>query len=263
MPWMWWVNPNLSSKFIEAWMLLEDDRFEDEYELNLDCYGTRRTGNVEFTGTYEHWIIQLDYIASFMGGVREYSIPYAGPSGNRRGYVDLANIMTKEMFEIKPDNTQGRLAGANEVSHYVTLANTHCPTVPPWRKGTYYPSRSLKAGKRSLSSKLEGDGVIVYSWNDDGTRSLPVPSLEVENALKKLLRDFKKWKQEDYNLALLAFLEVNPQLLTYLKVAIIGTAIGIVVGTLIEDFVSGGFGTFDDPIHFALAYRLVQTALKL
>jgi 2Fe-2S type ferredoxin len=262
MPWMWWVNSNITAPYYDLWEMMEEERLEEEFELQLDCYGTRRTGGAHFPGTYEHWLIQLDYINRYPGGVREYSIPFAGSSGTHRGYADLANLNSRELFEIKPNNFAGQSAGANEISNYVSLANTHCPVVPAWRKGTNYYATSIRAGNRAILCSLYTPGVIVYRWDNAAPRPIPVASPEVIKKLKELLK-LLVLAGESYNYILTTFLQNNPDVVFYIKSAVIGVAAVIVVGTIIEDIMTAGVGIADDWLHFMMAYRLVRFAMAL
>jgi hypothetical protein len=49
----------------------------------------------------------------------------------------------------------------------------------------------------------------------------------------------------------------------YLKAAAYGAATAIVVGTIVEDFLTVGVGIADDWASFTLAYRLVRVARSL
>ncbi len=262
LPWMWWVNSNLNATYYNLWEMMEEEGNEELAAIQLDCYGTGRTGNIAYTGTYEHWLIQMDYIQRYPGGVREYSIPFAGPSGTSRGYADLANLASRELFEIKPDNQPGWSAGLSEISNYVSLANTHCPVVPAWRKGTNYYPTSIRSGNRAIICSLYSPGVIVYSWNNNSPRPIPVASPEVIKKLKELLK-LLVLAGESYNYILTTFLQSNPDVVFYIKSAAIGVAAVIVVGTIIEDIMTAGVGIADDWLHFMMAYRLVRFAVAL
>jgi ferredoxin len=262
MPWLWWVNPNLSVQEYNAWEMMEEERHEEEYDYQLDCYATQRIGNVRFNGTYEHWLIQLDYMNRYAGGLREFSIPHAGSNTNYRGYVDLANIITKEMFEIKPNNLAGQSAGMAEIANYVTLANTHCPTTPAWHPGMFYSPVTIQTGNRAITTSRFAPGVIVYDWNNNAQRPIPVAPVDVLNRLRELLRQLAM-SGTNYNIVITTFLKHNPDIVVYIQSALIGAAVVVVVGTLIEDILSGGFGILDDWLHFMMAYRLVRFAMLL
>jgi hypothetical protein len=53
-----------------------------------------------------------------------------------------------------------------------------------------------------------------------------------------------------------------PELVTYLKTAAVGAAVAIVVGTIAQDFSSGGAGILDDIVCLRLAYKIVRFAWK-
>jgi hypothetical protein len=52
----------------------------------------------------------------------------------------------------------------------------------------------------------------------------------------------------------------NRDILFYLKTSAYGAATAIVVGTIVEDFVTRGLGISDDWASFAMAYRIVRVA---
>ena len=57
-------NYQMTQNEIDAFHQLdEEDNQADFIHQNLDCQGTKRTGNVFFQGTKEHWLIQLDYVS--------------------------------------------------------------------------------------------------------------------------------------------------------------------------------------------------------
>jgi uncharacterized membrane protein YgcG len=107
----------------------EDDEADAAY-LNNPCGTTLRFGNLAWKGPIEHVMIQIDYMEqNQLYGHREYSIPYSGSSGQKPGYADIVNTLTNEIFEVKPNNPQGRAAGEAEVQNYVTKANLFCPII--------------------------------------------------------------------------------------------------------------------------------------
>ena len=102
----------------------EEDNQADFIHQNLDCQGTKRTGNVFFQGTKEHWIIQLDYVSKNpLNSDVEYAIPFASSTNpNNRGYADIVNLQDKTIFEIKLNNQNGQTSGVSEVANYVEKA---------------------------------------------------------------------------------------------------------------------------------------------
>jgi hypothetical protein len=229
---------------------------------NPNCYGTGRSGNVKFPGTAEHWLIQFDYVNTVMGGVREYSIPGAGPSGGR-GYADIANTLTNEMFEIKPDGFAIPTANA-EVENYIEKAKINCPpSFGVWQKGTGYSTAGkyfphpTKPGK-VLKAWLVSPGVIYYKFlaPEESPQALPV--MLPQNLADKLKNFVRSLNNNTTNLEvqIVYFLRQNPEIIPYLKAA----AVGVVIGTIVEDIASGGVGVLDDPASFLIARTIWRLA---
>ncbi|MBB5396347.1 hypothetical protein [Mucilaginibacter sp. AK015] len=224
------------------------------------CHGTARNGNVKWPGTLEHWLIQFDYIASNPLSLKEYYVPgSSGKLNGNPGYADIANPVTGEMFEIKPDNTGGQSAGVAEIQLYVTKANALCPRVVGggWSAGGNYPSRSLPDPKNPanlLISRLFSNGVIVYASKPRNGLPQPVPIVLPENLLEKLKKLFRQIKENPNNMQLqiIAFVRQNPKIIPYLKSA----AAVVVIGTILEDIASDGAGVLDDWQSFLIARAL-------
>lgn len=238
----------------------------------LDCKGTKTLGNVKFPGTKEHWLVQLDYIAKHpAAGEREFIIPN-GAGGRSR--ADLVNTVTKELFEIKPDNFSGQAAGASEAAIYVAEANANCSSsgTPglPWSTGGNYPTTYIPTGSMNfygqsyIQARLAQPGVILYS-------SIPAPNPAPQlitipaDAIEKLknLIDRLKGNLQTAPQVIAEYLHQHPELVTFLKGAALVGAAAIVVGTILEDVISAGAGVADDWACFVLAYRIVRFAAKL
>lgn len=244
-------------------LIAEDDAEDAFLATNPICYGTGRTGNVKFNGTIEHWLIQFDYVTTVAGGVREYSIPTAGSSGIRAGYADIANTITGDMFEIKPKN--GIEAAAGEIANYVKLAGDYCPrpSFGTWRLGMGYTTRYLKY-PGDLGSVLmawsPAPGVILYDKIAANNSPVPVPVWLPDNLAQKI-KDFIKSlaiAPVDLEKRIARFLRDNPDVRNQIKAA----AAALVILTLAEDFLTGGWGIFDDAASFNLArmmWRLAST----
>lgn len=263
LPWMWWVNPQLSPVLAQEVTDLLEEKAEEYNDSQTPCHATKRLGNVFHQGTLEHWLIQLDYINRY-GGEREYSIPYAGESGNRPGYADLAKPATKELFEIKPDNPAGQAAGDLEITNYVAKAQMYCPTsggAGSWHKGTTYAGTSLVFPGGTLKTLLYADGVIVYDHEPTVIRPVVVPATVLDK-LKKLLKELVDHPGSS-DVILASFCQHNPDVVAYIKSAAVGTAIVLVVGTLVEDILTAGAGIADDWPCFVAGYKLVRFALVL
>ncbi len=237
--------------------------------INLDCKGTKRSGNVKFNGTLQHWLIQLDYVTRHpLNGEIEFAVPYS--SGNNRSYADIVNMGNGNMFEIKPDNLSGELNGDFEVTNYVNKANQYCkstlPTGVAWNKGTVYEERNIPMGfyNKFISVRLMKPGVLGYEVKSNETPVSPpivVPSSVIDK-FKHLINRLKgNLNSADRIIA--EYLQQNPDLATYIKTAAIGAGIAIIVGTIIEDILTMGTGIADDWACFTLAYRIIRYAIAL
>jgi hypothetical protein len=244
--------------------LLKQEDAKDDAAI-APCSGTGRSGNLKWPGTLEHILIQFDYIANHIGAFREYTIPGAsGKLNGNPGYADIVNSLTREMFEIKPNNETGRKAGAAEIQIYVTQANLNCPPVSggTWQAGSNYAPRYLPDPKNPLNQlevRLNANGVIVYSSkpNDGNRQTVPVVLPEtLAERLKKLLKELAVAPQVNQEQLIFAFLRANPNIVPYLKSA----AAGVIVATIIEDIVTEGAGVADDWESFVIARTLWRAA---
>jgi uncharacterized membrane protein YgcG len=252
--------------------LEEEDAAADSIFVTKDCQGTLRTGNIQWNGTLQHWLIMIDYISTNpVYGEKEYAIPGSSPAGNR-GYADLVDKFNNHIYEIKPDNPAGLTAGQIEVNRYVTLAKTHCPirpgSFPPvWAPGTNYPTRLLSSGNPSmyLQARLAAPGVIVYDWIAKSNNPVPAPVVVPASALDKLKNLIDKLQQNLSRIeeTIAEYMKDHPDLVVYLKTAAIGAAVAIVVGTIIEDIATAGVGLWNDWQSFVLAYKIVRYAWAL
>jgi hypothetical protein len=53
------------------------------------------------------------------------------------------------------------------------------------------------------------------------------------------------------------------ELLIYIKTAEVGAAVAIIVGTIVEDFLTAGVGVADDVQSVLLAYKLIRIVRKI
>lgn len=246
------------------WDIQQEDMDEDDIvNDHPNCYGTGRTGNVRFQGTAEHWLIQFDYVNTVPGGLREYSIPGAGPAGGR-GYADIANTLTNEFFEIKPNTGNNLALGAAEVANYVIKANINCPPAAGlWTTGSNYPSAGKvfphpKQPGKVLFAMLTAPGVIQYEVRELTNSPQPIPVLMPQSLLDKLKNFVRLVSTNTANLEeqIVIFLRKNPELIPYLKTA----AVGIVIATIVEDIATSGVGIADDWASFTIARTLWRLA---
>lgn len=267
--WLWWEKP-MTDHETQVFNQLDLEDQQANTTLNLDCKGTQRTGNFSWSGTREHWLVMLDYISkNAANGEIEYAIPGSGSNGGR-GYADIVNRMSGEIFEVKPPSLLAQ--GISEVDNYVLKANQHCLSsltgASLFKKGTNYSGTIISDPwnpQRVLETNLGANGVVTYTYKDRVTNPLPIsiPSSaldKVRNLVNKL-----KDKVTDYDTIIRTFLQrpENRELLVYLKAAAYGAATAIVVGTIIEDFLTVGVGIANDWASFTLAYRIVRVARSL
>jgi hypothetical protein len=267
-----YIPYTLTTEDLAIYAQLAQEDAEADALFDMPCKGTNRTGNRNFPGTKEHWIIMLDYVAKNPGFAEvEYYIPGSGPSGGK-GYADIVNKLTGEIFEIKPNNPSGISAGTTEVNNYVTNANMQCnPAInkelpfPLWIPGSNYSLTILPSGTpgQVLKVQLGATGVIVYETMSSSTNPVVLPI--TQDALDKLKNLIRKIKQHinDADAVIAQFMREHPELVIVLKSAAVATAATIVVGTILEDIGTGGTGIADDWASFQLAYKIVRFAWKL
>ena len=239
--------------------LLQQEDAKDDVAAS-PCHGTARNGNVKWPGTLEHWLIQFDYIATNPLALREYYVPgSSGKLNGNPGYADIANSSTGEMFEIKPDNTDGQRAGAAEIQLYITQANALCPRIVGggWSAGGNYPTRYLPDPKNPsnlLVSRLFSNGVIVYSSRSRNGLPQPIPVVLPETLVEKLKNLFRQIKNSPTTMQpqIITFVRQNPKIIPYLK----GAAAGVIIGTILEDIATEGTGILDDWQSFLIARTL-------
>jgi len=263
----------LTEDDIRIWNQIEQEDAAADNSAPLDCQGTGTIGNLNWQGVLEHNIIQLDYLATHPTGRREFQIPNAGtPGSGRSGRADLADLAYNIMWEIKPKGLEAD--GQSEVEFYVINANLFCssPLVaggPPrvWSEGTgyaphYFPS---KYSDKYLKAYEDRPGVIIYDYVPKNTVPVPIPVTLPVNILDKLKELIDKLKEDAsrFKEIISEYLREHPELVTFLKAAAWTAAVGIVVGTILEDFFSGGAGILDDIACFRLAYQIVRFAQAL
>ena len=91
---------------------------------------------------------------------------YSDPQGTwfGGGRVDIGNVGTSELWDIKPDNAIGIFAGRVQVEFYTLMSSTFGPNtyeaggVP----GFMGPSITLPGQFASYTFTFSGDGVITY-----------------------------------------------------------------------------------------------------
>ncbi len=254
-------------KFLINQLYLEDDDVSGN--MNLSCYGTRLRGNINFNGTLEHYLIQQDYIDRHANSFYEYSIPQSSVSGTGfRGRVDIANLNTLELFEIKPDKPEGRSAGIVEIQIYLDKAKQFCNS--SFIEGVAYPTRILpypKSKTQVLQARLTAPGVIGYLAVDKTSNpiTVPFPAPLPSNLLVKLKILFQALlaNQNDMYEKIWVYLKNNPDLANAIKNSLIGVAVGVMVATIVEDILTGGLGILDDIACAKIAYNLIRVAIRI
>lgn len=278
-PWLWWENPEYN---IASWdpvtdqaiidQINQEDAADDLAYSNNPCGQTGRYGNLMWKGTLEHVMIQFDYINKNSNGYREYKIPFSGQSGLNPGYVDIANTLTNEMFEIKPNNNTGVSEARSEIENYVNKANTYCPpnntTISPvWIYGTQYSDTYLPNPKdptTSIHSIFKEPGVITYEYSP----RVPLTSVAIPQNIYDKLKLFFRYYAKNVNTltdkAITTFLKApsNADILEFIKDNKYKIGLSIVLATLLEDILTYGVGVVDDIPSFIFALRIIRIGLK-
>ena len=255
-PWKWWEE--FTTEELGAIEKVKEE-FEEELPSTSPCKGTQKfPGRTSYSGTAEHLIIQFDYMAKhLLTAEREYSIPHSSINGNT-GFADLVNNMTREIFEIKPENNDLEIAkGITEVERYVEKACIFCGG--GFIKGQNYPETIMPyPGRpdRNMRVRLNQNGLITYQEVPKSQVPVPVP---VPESVSQNLKDFFKKLLADGEMAeeMIAYwLKKNPEVKNYL----IAAGVGLIIGTIIEDFATLGIGISDDIPSILLAMKLIRLA---
>lgn len=256
----------LTTEDIEIINTVRTENAEADAFINdpTDCYGTNRMGNVKFNGTLEHWIIQFEYLVEHpFDGRREYSIPGSGPTG-RRGFADIVNIGSSEIFEIKPETFS--LADAQaEVANYVAHAKVSCPPlIGNWKEGMAYTTKAWPHPRfpgKFLKVRLGASGVILYSTEETYDLPQTLPVFMPETYAQKLKNFVQSLAQNTANLEakIVMYLRQHPEMVTFIKAA----AIGVVIATIVEDIATLGAGIADDWASFVIARTMWRLAAAI
>ncbi len=266
----------------ETYLHLKFGQAGDQFDLdgNEPCKSTNRyvrVGFPPFLGTIEHWYIEMDYLVKFCSthpyGFAEYYIPNSGQNGGP-GYVDLANVLTGELFEIKPLSQP--VQAEQELNRYLAKALEFCPTTPitqTWIKGAFYPYTQTVPndlpypipGKKLLAFR-EAPGVILYYVTNGQSPRDPYWSTIPEDTRDRVMRWIPEvaprlYEQTDHTYLFLDMLQKNPALVQTIRQAAIATGVALIVATIIEDIATAGFGVADDPLTIWAGYRLITLGL--
>jgi hypothetical protein len=241
---------------------------EDQQVFNpppTPCGPTLAVGQYWWPGTFEHWLIQIDFMATHPGAQMEYGIPNSG-AGNGFGRADLANPTNGQIYEIKPDNPSGLVAGQADVARKVAAAIVSCVTAPgvTWHPATGYTTKLIPTANPlyDLEVREMAPGVLGYRYK---ARTTPLPLVIPQDALKQI-RDLVRQLKNAGNRAkevITKFLKDHPELVTFIKTTAITAAITIIVGTIIEDIYTVGVGIADDAASFALAWKIIRFAQRM
>jgi len=251
----------------------------DYYDIPKPCYGTKKLPGSVFLqtqATVAHLMIQEAYIRSQPLGVAEYSIPGSSSTGSgRRGYADLVNLGTGEIFEIKPPTEF--LTGAAEVNVYVEKATANCPPLSAsttWKQGITFTPMDLPYPldpTMVLHAELvAGTGVILYDLRPRATNPISIPMPQsVEDVVKELMkrrRDYPSKVFPEIALAYLRKLQETPAgraLVKNLKSAVLTTAYSILLGYVAQAVFTEGAGLILGAEALLLAEELIEVAIIL
>jgi hypothetical protein len=136
------------------------------FGIDEKCHATRRMPGSEHIspwGFLAHIRISQHFQQQFPGAEFEYHIPRSSPR-NRSGYVDIAYVPGRALYEIKP-LTRIR-EGDQEVQRYVDRANQYCGGDRLWIRGEGYVGGGplMEFMGFELYSDLTLSGVITYEW---------------------------------------------------------------------------------------------------
>ena len=276
--WHLWKNPNPNGSdilfermtdykaFMEKTVL---SKLNDRQSATKGCHATLRVGNSGSTRvgkTVESWIVQLDYLMFHANAAGEYAIPKAGKNGGY-GYVDLVDLTTLEIFEVKHGTEDEIKKGIEQVNKYVALANIECPRLAPllgtWILGTNYVPRVLpnpRDPKKVLTTELRQPGLIVY--RESGTTTQPSPVVVPKRTWERIRKFMERLghNPSDIDLECAKFLRENPDIAVAFKSAATTIGISIAVATVVEDILTLGAGIADDWACFMVSYRLIKIA---
>jgi hypothetical protein len=93
--------------------------------------------------------------------------------------------------------------------------------------------------------KQHAPGVIVYSFTG-GTN--PFPNVIPQNILDKIKDLVSKLRQNasQFKEIISKYLREHPEVVTFIKGTALGTALGIIVASIVEDIITLGAGIADD-----------------
>ena len=233
-------------------------------------------------GVVAHLILEWDYY--FTHPTNQVELEYQIPEASTRkkgniGYADIVNKTTGEIFEIKFVTDTSLAVGSKEVDEYVAKATQYCPNTPAWRRGMQYNDianqrvfpwpfdKSLLLVANIPPAYLLRGGVI--SWytktrkNNPSLKTTPifVPT-GVFNKLKQLMQLCIEQPKQIEQLVT-TFLQQNPEVVYYVQALALTAAVTIVIGTLVEDVLTGFVGVLDDLVCFEAAYTLYRVAKTL
>lgn len=149
------------------------------------CGNTRKIAAADLNaeGKLAHLYIQADYAVKPGGDVQpEYGIPNSTAKGYM-GWVDIADIGRRMMYEIKASNATTLSTGYGEAAAYVDAANSYCGG--GWKLGSKYTSGghlvAVDPAFGSLYAWQHTAGLIAYEWR----KQTPVPVKAKEPAKEK------------------------------------------------------------------------------
>jgi hypothetical protein len=264
------VNQGLSSFKIQKQVLVE----EPAGGCGI-CYDPQTSGNLA------HRLIQGEFVILNPFNITEF--PVSSPT-DENGRLDLvvATPSGLEIGEIKPASAKQYLNGLSDLAFYSSALHAVYPksTIKPLTRiiplsiiflNPQVPECQLQTLK--VNPPIDG----VYGYYCSPTRNelvkdqncqcggrrrvpLPVPMPEPvrRSSLEKIRAFIRRVVQSgaEAEEAARSFLAENPEV----RNLFYGTAIAIVVSTLIEDIATLGAGILDDPASIAVAAALVRVA---
>ena len=235
-------------------------------QMSPACRQTNR-----YPGNLEHEKIQEDYQQYVNpNSATEFSIPGSGRNGGT-GYADIVDLRNHAIYEIK--TYPGSPRGVDEAKNYRQFAQQNCDSSVEWQIGMQYPMRviPLDAQREVVAQQYsQFPGVITYYRRQRRRQPQPdpvpvnipererEPAIDRRTALQRIAEFVEQVIQSGENAEQAArrFLAEHPEIKYYL----IGAAVIVVVGTIIEDIITLGGGILDDPASFAVAWALVRVA---
>lgn len=205
-----------------------------------------------YPGNKEHQLIEQDYKQNInSNSAVEFSIPGSGPNGGI-GYADIVDLGNHAIYEIK--TYPGSAQGVVEAERYRRFAQKNCDPNAMWQIGTQYPKRVIPLDAQTeliCQQYPQFPGVITYYSRKRKQEQKKEVYQEIVKLVKRVVET-----GEDVDTAVQSFLIEHPEVKNYL----IAAAVGITIGTLVEDILTAGGGILDDPASLGVVWALIRAA---